>query len=356
MRPRRRVRLRRAPGGARGDARGRPRGARARRAGRLRRRRRDRRGREVEEGTAVSVWAAPLDGGEATPFHADVEAIGTAAACSPGCPTSTGAARRAPARRPVHVPDRRGAARALRGARRCCRCSAASRPRASPDAETPLFLGDEVVDGGAVGVRFDGVEILPCVSQGAAPIGPELTITAAEGTSSASSRASRRSRSCARRSRRSPPEDLRLVAGRAADGDRDRRQQARLRAGRLPRPRARGRRPGHGPGRRRHADVRPGQVVRLHARDAEQRRPRPARGARRPDGGARRPAAGRRAAVLLQRPRRGHVRPPDHDAAALDARARRRARRRLLRGRRDRPGRRRVLRARLHRHGRALRP
>ena len=40
---------------------------------------------------------------------------------------------------------------------------------------------DEVVDDGAVGVRFDGVEMLPCVSQGAAPIGPELTITAAEG-------------------------------------------------------------------------------------------------------------------------------------------------------------------------------
>jgi small ligand-binding sensory domain FIST len=32
-----------------------------------------------------------------------------------------------------------------------------------------------------VGVRFDGVELLPCVSQGATPIGPELTITASEG-------------------------------------------------------------------------------------------------------------------------------------------------------------------------------
>jgi small ligand-binding sensory domain FIST len=32
-----------------------------------------------------------------------------------------------------------------------------------------------------VGLRFDGVELLPCVSQGAAPVGPELTITACEG-------------------------------------------------------------------------------------------------------------------------------------------------------------------------------
>ena len=46
---------------------------------------------------------------------------------------------------------------------------------------TALFLGEEVVDEGAVGVRLDGVELLPCVSQGAAPIGPELTITAADG-------------------------------------------------------------------------------------------------------------------------------------------------------------------------------
>ncbi|MBA3329202.1 MAG: FIST C-terminal domain-containing protein, partial [Solirubrobacterales bacterium] len=44
-----------------------------------------------------------------------------------------------------------------------------------------LLAGTEVVDEGAVGVRFDGVEMLPCVSQGASPIGPELTITAAEG-------------------------------------------------------------------------------------------------------------------------------------------------------------------------------
>src|SRR3954452_23024551 len=47
--------------------------------------------------------------------------------------------------------------------------------------ETMLFFGDEMVSDGAVGVRLDGVEMLPMVSQGAAPIGPELTITAGEG-------------------------------------------------------------------------------------------------------------------------------------------------------------------------------
>jgi small ligand-binding sensory domain FIST len=48
------------------------------------------------------------------------------------------------------------------------------------DGTCALFSGEEVVGGGAVGVRFEAVDLLPCVSQGAAPIGPELTITAAE--------------------------------------------------------------------------------------------------------------------------------------------------------------------------------
>jgi small ligand-binding sensory domain FIST len=44
-----------------------------------------------------------------------------------------------------------------------------------------LLHGEHAHAGGAVGVRLDGVELLPCVSQGAAPLGPELTVTAAEG-------------------------------------------------------------------------------------------------------------------------------------------------------------------------------
>jgi small ligand-binding sensory domain FIST len=44
-----------------------------------------------------------------------------------------------------------------------------------------LFVGSEAVEQGAVGVFLDGVDVLPCVSQGAAPIGPEMVVTAAEG-------------------------------------------------------------------------------------------------------------------------------------------------------------------------------
>jgi small ligand-binding sensory domain FIST len=49
------------------------------------------------------------------------------------------------------------------------------------DGSPALFLGDEVMSEGAVGVVLEGVDVHPCVSQGAAPLGPELTITAADG-------------------------------------------------------------------------------------------------------------------------------------------------------------------------------
>jgi small ligand-binding sensory domain FIST len=49
------------------------------------------------------------------------------------------------------------------------------------DGNAALFLGDELCANGAVGLAFAGVEVMPCVSQGAAPVGPELTVTAAEG-------------------------------------------------------------------------------------------------------------------------------------------------------------------------------
>jgi small ligand-binding sensory domain FIST len=44
-----------------------------------------------------------------------------------------------------------------------------------------LLRDGEVLDGGAVACSLAGISLLPCVSQGAAPLGPEMTITAAEG-------------------------------------------------------------------------------------------------------------------------------------------------------------------------------
>jgi small ligand-binding sensory domain FIST len=42
-----------------------------------------------------------------------------------------------------------------------------------------LFLDGQVLGGGAVACSLSGLAVLPCVSQGAAPVGPEMTITAA---------------------------------------------------------------------------------------------------------------------------------------------------------------------------------
>jgi small ligand-binding sensory domain FIST len=43
-----------------------------------------------------------------------------------------------------------------------------------------LMRDGEVHTGGAVAVRLRGAEVLPCVSQGAGPVGPEMTVTSAE--------------------------------------------------------------------------------------------------------------------------------------------------------------------------------
>ncbi|MGI8460690.1 MAG: FIST signal transduction protein [Solirubrobacterales bacterium] len=42
-----------------------------------------------------------------------------------------------------------------------------------------LFRNGDVISGGAVACSLDGVAVVPCVSQGAAPVGPEMTVTAA---------------------------------------------------------------------------------------------------------------------------------------------------------------------------------
>ncbi len=133
-------------------------------------------GREVERGTAVAVWAAALGDGSAQTFHIalddelDVDrmpelADGDGVVLLPD-PYSfpTDALLRELAARAPGVPVLGG----LSSAR-------------TLDGSPALFHDERLVVGGAVGVRFRGVELLPCVSQGAAPVGPELTITAAEG-------------------------------------------------------------------------------------------------------------------------------------------------------------------------------
>ncbi len=135
-------------------------------------------GREVEGGSAVVVWAAALGDGSAQAFHAEVHETEEHITVA-GVPDLDGATGVILLPEPSSFPTDQLLAEwgtthpgvpvlgGLASGRR--------------DGAGALFIGSEVVTAGAVGVRFEGVEILPCVSQGAAPIGPELTVTAAEG-------------------------------------------------------------------------------------------------------------------------------------------------------------------------------
>jgi small ligand-binding sensory domain FIST len=135
--------------------------------------------REVESGTAVSVWAAHLDGGEARPFHATTVEQDASIAVS-GIPDLRGAAGA------ILLPDAWSFPTDLVLGELATRAPGVPILGGVASGETPaggtvLFHDFDVVREGAVGLRLDGVELLPCVSQGATPIGPELTITAAEG-------------------------------------------------------------------------------------------------------------------------------------------------------------------------------
>lgn len=136
-------------------------------------------GRELESGTAVAVWAASLDEGAAQAFHAHVEGedqdgvLHGLPECGPGSalvllcdpysfPADEVLMSLADATPGMPVLGGLASARTV-------------------DGSGALFFGTEVCEQGAVGVSFEGVELLPCVSQGATPLGRELTITAAEG-------------------------------------------------------------------------------------------------------------------------------------------------------------------------------
>jgi hypothetical protein len=133
--------------------------------------------REVETGTAVAVWASFDEAGRA--FHA--EATRRPRGSRPRLPDlGGGGACSAPTR---VVPHRRACCRLAPGAPACR--SGGTRQR-RPRGGGVLFLA--TASGTARrGRALDGIELLPS-SPGGLPLGPELTVTAAEGKSSRSSR------------------------------------------------------------------------------------------------------------------------------------------------------------------------
>jgi small ligand-binding sensory domain FIST len=142
-------------------------------------------GREIEEGAGAVVWAASLPGAAIATHHLGAERHAAGEVELLGLPEERAAvggdADEAwivladpytfPAERLLErLSNERPGMPVLGGL-----ASAAAAGSAC------LFRGGEVVSEGAVACTLAGVPVLPCVSQGAAPVGPEMTITAATG-------------------------------------------------------------------------------------------------------------------------------------------------------------------------------
>jgi small ligand-binding sensory domain FIST len=137
-------------------------------------------GREIEEGSGAVVWALSAPAAEIETLALTTAAVedGIALAGLPEEPADYGDAMLVLADPNtfsadallMHLNDERPAMPVLGGL-----ASAAAAGSAS------LFLNGQVVDSGAVACALRGIEVLPCVSQGAAPVGPEMTVTAVEG-------------------------------------------------------------------------------------------------------------------------------------------------------------------------------
>ena len=135
-------------------------------------------GRELETG-GVAVWAASLPGGTVRPFHLEAFDAGDEGVAIAGLPALMGAEAVILLADPYSFPvepllDRLAADHpglpVIGGL-----ASAGAAP-----GEGALLHPGGLADRGAVGVALAGVDVRPCVSQGARPIGPEMVITACE--------------------------------------------------------------------------------------------------------------------------------------------------------------------------------
>jgi small ligand-binding sensory domain FIST len=150
-------------------------------------------GREIEEGPAAVVWAASMPGAGVSTHHFEVEqddqgfrVLGLeslSAEGSTGDPVSAQAESSGRSDCMVVLADPYSfATESLLDRLNALRPSMpvlGGLASASAVGSASLFRNGDVLRGGAVACSLSGVSILPCVSQGAAPVGPEMTITAA---------------------------------------------------------------------------------------------------------------------------------------------------------------------------------
>lgn len=137
-------------------------------------------GRELESGTAVAVWAGSFDGtGSATPFHATLDEDGFEQSID-GLPELDDPSGVLMLCDPYSFPTDAALSLLTDAAPGVPILGGISSAR-TPEGQGALLSGEEVHETGAVGVSLKGIEMLACVSQGAAPLGREVTITAGEG-------------------------------------------------------------------------------------------------------------------------------------------------------------------------------
>jgi small ligand-binding sensory domain FIST len=141
-------------------------------------------GRELEEGPGVVVWGASLPGAEAETVHLTAERetdgfrllglsqglVGNGEAASDECLIALCDPFSFPAEELLAAMERARPQMPVIG----------GLASASFAGGAVLMQDGEVHAEGAVGVHLRGVDVLPCVSQGAGPVGPEMTITRAE--------------------------------------------------------------------------------------------------------------------------------------------------------------------------------
>jgi small ligand-binding sensory domain FIST len=134
-------------------------------------------GRELENESAVAVWAARFTGtGEAQTFHLTMADDGETVV---GIPPLDGASGLIMLTDPYSFSPEAALGQLTAGAPAVPVLGGLASAR-TPSGGSALFIDDRVCEEGAVAVRLHGVEMLPCVSQGATPVGRELTVTAAE--------------------------------------------------------------------------------------------------------------------------------------------------------------------------------
>ena len=135
-------------------------------------------GRELEGGHGAVVWALSAPGARIRTHHLASEAVGDAIAVG-GLPPPADLGEAAIV---LADPYSFSAEALLEWINRERPGMPVLGGLASASGSTgSLFCGHEAHGGGAVIATLEGVGLIPCVSQGATPVGPEMTVTAAEG-------------------------------------------------------------------------------------------------------------------------------------------------------------------------------